>query len=144
VGVGGTILATGDGGANWAPQESGTSAYLYGVDFADAQRGWAVGEGGTILVTGDGGANWAPQESGTTAHLFEVAFANDARTGWAVDSGGGILATSDSGALGPSRKGARTRTQTYLGLSSPTRSAVGRWAAVAASSPPAAPSGHHR
>src|SRR5262249_12649078 len=57
----GTIMATGDGGASWRPQTSGTTENLWSIHFADAQRGWAVGAGGTIVATSDGGANWRPQ-----------------------------------------------------------------------------------
>ena len=65
----GTILHTGDAGATWAPQASGTQAGLRSVVFTDARTGWAVGDDGTILHTGDAGATWAPQVSGTKAWL---------------------------------------------------------------------------
>jgi Photosynthesis system II assembly factor YCF48 len=96
VGEGGTIVVTRDGGANWAPQHSGTEKYLQGVHFADARLGWAAGEGGTILATHDAGASWARQRSGTE-YLRGVHFA-DTRLGWAVGEGGTILATHDGGA----------------------------------------------
>ena len=44
---------------------AGTPATLLGVDFVDAERGWAVGDGGTILVTNDGGRSWTAQGAGT-------------------------------------------------------------------------------
>jgi hypothetical protein len=97
VGVDGTILVTGDGGATWAAQASGTDGSLHGVAFADAQRGWTVGDRGTILATGDGGTTWTAQASGTDADLSGVAFF-DARRGWAVGFGSPILATGDGGA----------------------------------------------
>ena len=34
---------------------------LRGVDFWDAQNGWAVGKGSLIAHTSNGGANWAVQ-----------------------------------------------------------------------------------
>jgi photosystem II stability/assembly factor-like uncharacterized protein len=91
VGNSGTILVTDDGGANWAPQVSGTTNQLEGVAFVDADRGWAVGFFGTILVTADGGATWTTMDPGTTASLMEVAFVGADR-GWAVGTGGTILA----------------------------------------------------
>jgi photosystem II stability/assembly factor-like uncharacterized protein len=97
VGLGGTILASSDGGANWKPQSSGTSQWLTSVHFADASHGWAVGGGGTILASSDGGANWKRQTSGTSQNLLSVHFA-DASHGWAVGDGGTILASSDGGA----------------------------------------------
>jgi photosystem II stability/assembly factor-like uncharacterized protein len=96
VGGSGTILHTADGGANWAPQTSGTGSTLYGVHFTDASNGWAVG-GTVIYHTADGGANWAPQTSGATQTLYGVHF-TDANTGWAVGQGGTILHTSNGGA----------------------------------------------
>ena len=99
VGRNGTILATTDGGAQWATQTSGTSNALGGVAFAsDGRHGWAVGRNGTILATTDGGAQWATQTSGTSNDLGGVAFASDGRHGWAVGDNGTILATTDGGA----------------------------------------------
>jgi len=78
----------------WA--DSGNNKTLFGVHFADARTGWAVGARGTIVATRDGGATWdrgsgwAPQQSGTDKALFGVHFA-DARTGWAVGDGGTML-----------------------------------------------------
>ena len=42
----------------WRQIESGTGEHLYGVDFVDAERGWAVGTAGTILSTTNGGMTW--------------------------------------------------------------------------------------
>jgi photosystem II stability/assembly factor-like uncharacterized protein len=50
---------------------------LYGVDFIDAENGFAVGDHGTILHTPDGGTNWLPLESGVPeANLYSVSFLN--------------------------------------------------------------------
>ena len=87
VGEGGTIAATRDGGANWAPQHSGTDKYLQGVHLADARTGWAVGEGGTIVATRDGGANWAPQHSGIDKYLQGVILPTRAAVGRLVVAG---------------------------------------------------------
>ena len=47
------------------PQQSGTSARLDAVAFADEMRGWAVSPPGgepAFMTTGDGGAGWRPVE----------------------------------------------------------------------------------
>ena len=43
----------------WRQFESGTSEHLYGIHFADAKHGWAVGTAGTILSTANGGMTWS-------------------------------------------------------------------------------------
>ena len=41
----------------WAhPRPQGNG--IYGLAFADAAHGWAVGGGGTVLATQDGGESW--------------------------------------------------------------------------------------
>lgn len=49
-----------------------SDATLYGVDFIDAQEGWAVGEQGTVWHTIDGGKTWDRQNISTTATLTTV------------------------------------------------------------------------
>ena len=70
VGTFGAIWHTGDGGATWVPQSSGTSLPLLAVQFVDADRGWAVGGdfalGGIVLRTTDGGATWSPASRSST------------------------------------------------------------------------------
>ena len=77
VGALGTILRTTDGGDTWTPQSSGTTNFLNGVSFVDANTGTAVGGEGTILRTTDGGDTWTPQSSGTTNALFGVSLVRD-------------------------------------------------------------------
>ena len=120
-----TILATGDGGATWAPQTSGTQSDLWAVQFLDAKTGWAVGTSGTILATGDGGATWAPQTSGTLSVLIAVQFL-DAMTGWAVGTSGTILATGDGGATwAPQTSGTLSNLSAVQFLDAETGWAVG-------------------
>ncbi len=80
----------------WYAQNSGTSAYLLSVFFADAYSGWAVGSVRTILHTENGGNNWYPQSSEIFATFSSVFFA-DAHTGWIVGSLGVIIHTKDGG-----------------------------------------------
>ena len=94
---GGGIIATSDGGSTWARQESGTTAGLCAIAFADVLHGWAVGEKGTVVSTTDGGEHWSAQDSGTKHLLTSVTFV-DPSHGWAGGNSGLILATSDGGA----------------------------------------------
>ena len=57
---------------NWTAQNSGVTARLNDVYFADSQTGWAVGDNGTIVNTTDGGQTWLLQSSGTTEILRAV------------------------------------------------------------------------
>ncbi len=99
VGSNGTILATGNGGANWQVQMSATKSLFRSVAFsADGQRAWAVGDRGTILATSNGGINWQAQTSGTTSWLESVTLSADGQRGWAVGEDGTVLATRDGGA----------------------------------------------
>jgi photosystem II stability/assembly factor-like uncharacterized protein len=110
----GTILRTTDGGATWTQQASGTTAYLSGAYFTDANTGTVVGckdydldgncTANTILRTTDGGATWKQQSSGTTAALRGVFF-TDANTGTAVGDAGIILRTTDGGATWKQQSG---------------------------------------
>jgi photosystem II stability/assembly factor-like uncharacterized protein len=79
----GTVVKTEDGGASWTPQAASVSELLWGVDFVDADQGWAVGFNGTILHTDDGGASWHQQAVATSDEFMDVVFA-DADTGWAT------------------------------------------------------------
>jgi photosystem II stability/assembly factor-like uncharacterized protein len=91
----GAVSRSVDGGQTWTstlfPQA------LYGLDFASAQTGYAVGDGGAILRTTDGGQTWAPEKSGTAATLYDVSLPSSS-TGYAAGSGGTVL----RGALAPS------------------------------------------
>jgi photosystem II stability/assembly factor-like uncharacterized protein len=70
---------------------------LYGVDFVDEKRGWAVGEDGELLFSKDGGRTWKSQKSKVTADLSAVRFA-DRKRGWVAGAGGVLLRTTDGGA----------------------------------------------
>jgi photosystem II stability/assembly factor-like uncharacterized protein len=108
------ILHTSDGGTSWQPQQSNLSGELDGVDFIDANTGWAIsydnmGMGMTAPLTmehtTDGGQTWVPQYVYDNATLDAVDFVN-ATTGWACgsyqpsqdsDSLPGIFATTNGG-----------------------------------------------
>jgi hypothetical protein len=104
VGDDATILASEDGGANWALQKppEGISANLHGVYFSGSNA-WAVGDDATILATTDGGANWAEQQppQGVTNNLralhlvYSLVDSKSPPRGWTVGDGATILATTD-------------------------------------------------
>ncbi|MBI5159304.1 VWA domain-containing protein [Candidatus Micrarchaeota archaeon] len=75
-----------DGG--WKTFSSPTSSYLYGVDFASENNGYAVGYSGRIIRWN--GASWANVNSPTAQILYSVAFA-DANNAFAVGSNGAII-----------------------------------------------------
>ena len=56
------------GSAGWSPQTSGTAESPWGVAFANASDGCAVGTD-TIVHTANGGATWTVQSSGTVSYL---------------------------------------------------------------------------
>ena len=80
----------------WFQQTSGTTEWLMGVSFTDANNGTAVGGNGTILRTTDGGENWVSQTSGTNNILYGVSF-TDANNGTAVGDSVTIIRTIDGG-----------------------------------------------
>jgi photosystem II stability/assembly factor-like uncharacterized protein len=78
----GTIERTTDGGASWQSKQVGsTTSHFWGIDFADAQTGWAVGDAeqsfshGMIYATRDGGTTWRLQWEGgpDLDQLYDVA-----------------------------------------------------------------------
>jgi photosystem II stability/assembly factor-like uncharacterized protein len=106
--LGGTILHTTDGGETWNEQVPDLGEPFHGVDFVDADHGWAVGGfvGGTfgdtyirtIEHTADGGATWSGQlYQYNEKPLASVSFV-DADNGWAVGDQGAILHTANGGA----------------------------------------------
>jgi photosystem II stability/assembly factor-like uncharacterized protein len=98
VGDNATILASEDGGDNWAVRKppDGISANLHGVYFSGS-NGFAVGDDATILATTDGGTTWVEQQppEDVTANLHGVYFSNS--SAWAVGDDATILASEDGG-----------------------------------------------
>jgi photosystem II stability/assembly factor-like uncharacterized protein len=54
------VLATADGGKTWTVQYTAPRSF-FDVQFANAQRGWAVGDRASIWATTDGGVTWRQQ-----------------------------------------------------------------------------------
>ncbi|MBI2309073.1 MAG: hypothetical protein HYU78_17425 [Rhodocyclales bacterium] len=98
VGDYGTILHSGDGGANWQQAQSVPySGLLTAAAMADERIGWAVGHGGTILRTDDGGANWRRQAQLAGGPVLLSVAARDARNVLVVGAYGTAVATHDGG-----------------------------------------------
>ncbi|HEY3251283.1 MAG TPA: YCF48-related protein [Ignavibacteria bacterium] len=90
------IRKTTDGGNNWISQFSGAS--LFGIDFADANIGIAVGDNAKILRTTNGGNNWGPiNYTYSTCALWRVRFMSSS-AGYILGLCSQILRTSDGGA----------------------------------------------
>jgi hypothetical protein len=91
----GAIVRTTDGGWTWETVYWGDYA-LYGIDFASADVGYAVGNNGIIVKTTDGGDNWQALNSGINNNLADVSTpTEDIAT--AVGVTGVIIRTDDGG-----------------------------------------------
>jgi photosystem II stability/assembly factor-like uncharacterized protein len=69
----------------------------WGVDFVNADTGWAVGEGGAIIKTTNGGDKWIWYESGVENTLRTVASVNNGQRVIAAGDGGIIIISEDGG-----------------------------------------------
>lgn len=69
----------------------------WGVYFANADTGWAVGEGGAIIKTTNGGQKWIWFESGFENTIRTVAAVNNGQRVIAAGDGGIILISEDAG-----------------------------------------------
>jgi photosystem II stability/assembly factor-like uncharacterized protein len=86
----------------WNPQQSNTTASLYGLSIVDAKVVWASGTGGTFVRTTDGGKTWqAGAVPGGEKLDFRGIYAVDARTAYLMSIGNGnesrIYKTTDAG-----------------------------------------------
>lgn len=96
-GIGNKIYSTTNKGISWTTDYASiTEQSLYGLDFIDENRGWAVGREGAIIHTTDGGYTWQNQSSNTTEWLRNVDFW-DKEIGWSVGFGGVTLRTTNGG-----------------------------------------------
>lgn len=91
-GVGGVILRTDNGGANWTIVKQGGPS-IESMDFTDPLRGYAAG--GAIQRSNDGGLTWTTQHVPLYS-LADISFA-DRQNGWAVGWYGTLLHTDNGG-----------------------------------------------
>ncbi len=107
VGETGAVMRSTDGGVTWTGRKPLALRELSGVDFVDAQNGWAVGAyygpgepSSLVLRTADGGATWKEDSFSPGywgAALSAVDFVNR-RVGYAVGDAGLVLRSADGGA----------------------------------------------
>ena len=101
------IASTLSGSTNtdFVPDELFEDAQLTGVQFVDANTGWAVGDRGVIWHTSDGGQHWERQVSPVTCRFESLCFLTP-KDGWLVggalrryshQSEGVVLRTRDGG-----------------------------------------------
>jgi photosystem II stability/assembly factor-like uncharacterized protein len=90
---------------DWQKRESGSLAWLYAVQFLDANIGFAAGSNGTLLATGDAGVRWKKLDVPVTDTIRDVHFL-DRSNGWMLCDRGKLrsgknpsylLRTADSG-----------------------------------------------
>jgi photosystem II stability/assembly factor-like uncharacterized protein len=100
--MGGYLLRTSNGGADWTVQQEDTTKWgYYGLSFVNDSVGYISGSEGTVLRTSDGGLTWSQQTTGTTYDFWSLYFIN-ADTGYVVGgnssiTAGIILQTKDGG-----------------------------------------------
>jgi photosystem II stability/assembly factor-like uncharacterized protein len=87
VGNNGTVLHTGDAGANWDDRGIATTADWKDVIFVDALRGWVVGDT-TIMGTADGGLTWTPEVTSGYSGLRTIAAAVPEPSAFAIGLAG--------------------------------------------------------
>jgi hypothetical protein len=143
-GLGGTIVATTNGGATWTSQRSGTDDWLEGASCPTISDCWAVGFNYAnghatwlIVATTNGGATWTTQSSGTAGSLSGVSCPTTSDC-WAVGSGGAIVATTNGGASWTAQSSGTS--SSLNGVSCPTTSdcwAVGSGGAIVTTDPAA-------
>lgn len=97
----GDIYKTTDGGATWTLTSKTTDwARFYGVQFTDANNGWAYAEKNGLMVhTSNGGASWETLTNNTSYLIRGMYFIN-ATTGWLggrTNTSGVCMKTTNAG-----------------------------------------------
>lgn len=97
---GGYIAKTTDSGKTWKYYDSLFTPIMYGIDFIDSLKGFAVGTNwsfstGFIYSTTDGGMNWHWQQFSNSGAFWDIGFLDD-KNGWVAGSGK-ILRTTNGG-----------------------------------------------
>ncbi|MBN2381670.1 hypothetical protein JXQ70_02185 [bacterium] len=96
VGLGGLLIVSEDGGANWTrPNLDRTPEWFNGVFFLDRLQGWIAGSEGSVFKTGDGGRTW-DRTTIEGAYLTDILFL-DGAIGLATGLDGLIFRTENGG-----------------------------------------------
>lgn len=99
-GIGGILLQTTDGGANWtvvANPGPGSGGDYTKVCFASPDLGWIGSGNDKIARTTDGGKTWAAVKTAGRSGVEGIRFV-DANLGWAVGNNGHVQCSKDGGA----------------------------------------------
>jgi photosystem II stability/assembly factor-like uncharacterized protein len=97
VGVGGTTVVSGDGGATFASASHDVGGQYSRLRSGPAGLVYAAGANGTLALSKDGGITWSTLATQTSARLRDASFAS-ASIGYALDETGGLQLTSNGGA----------------------------------------------
>jgi photosystem II stability/assembly factor-like uncharacterized protein len=97
VGVGGTTVVSGDGGATFASASRDVGGQYSRLRSGPAGLVYAAGANGTLALSKDGGATWSTLATQTSARLRDASFAS-ASIGYALDETGGLQQTNNGGA----------------------------------------------
>ncbi len=97
VGVGGTTVVSGDGGATFASASHDVGGQYSRLRSGPAGLVYAAGANGTLALSKDGGATWSTLATQTSARLRDASFAS-ASIGYALDETGGLQLTNNGGA----------------------------------------------
>jgi photosystem II stability/assembly factor-like uncharacterized protein len=81
---------------SWMSQNSGTTAILQSVFFADKHNGWIAGAH-LILHTTDGGQTWAQQTTPRVSNFYVGVYFLDDMNGWACGNDAKIIHTTNGG-----------------------------------------------
>ncbi|UCE18064.1 MAG: hypothetical protein JSV84_14565 [Gemmatimonadota bacterium] len=93
----GTIFHGLSDGAEWYIEaQVPIGGPLFDIQFADRNRGWAVGTGGAILHTSNAGETWTQQISGIDEDLNQIQAVNHA-VAWASGNFDNLLVTENGG-----------------------------------------------
>ena len=104
VSLGGLIIKTTDGGANWEYQWSELqrdpdTPPFRGISVVDSNVAWICGDGGAVLVTSDGGGTWSDKSISVASQDFRLLgiSALSSSVAWVVGQGGSVYRTADGG-----------------------------------------------
>jgi photosystem II stability/assembly factor-like uncharacterized protein len=100
----GVVYHTTDGGRDWKPLSSGSTADINFIYFIDLNRGWMIGKSSgkrgdeaesenILFITTSGGREWIQRPLPYVTSLYFL----DAYTGWAVGRRSTLLKTTDGG-----------------------------------------------